>query len=75
MAYAASELALPSSATPRLNIGALPLSIAKAIGESLRKRWIYQRTLSDLEGYSEHALLDLGAPYGAEEFARRAAGY
>jgi hypothetical protein len=73
MAYASSELALPSIATPQGNIGKSFASIGGALVEPLRKLWIYHRTLSQLEGYSERVLLDIGAEHGIEEFARRAA--
>jgi len=74
MAYLESDLALHSLAAPRRTIGELLLSLGGAAGESLRKRWIYHRTLSELEGYSERTLLDFGATRGIDEFARRAAG-
>lgn len=39
----------------------------------VQARWVYHTTLSRLDGYSERLLDDIGAEYGIEEFARRAA--
>lgn len=75
MAYARSELALPSLDSPHASIRASVVSLGGSLAESLRKQWIYHRTLSQLEGYSERNLLDLGAARGVEDFARRAAGF
>ena len=74
MAYAGSELALPSIATSRANIGGTIGSFGPRVVGRLQKYWLFRRTLADLEGYSERALLDIGAEHGVEEFARRAAG-
>ena len=74
MAYVGSELALPSLEIRRASIRTVLLSLSGAAAESLRKHWIYHRTLSELEGYGKRNLLDLGAADGVEEFARRAAG-
>jgi len=75
MAYAGSELALPSLETPRASIHAILVSLGESAMVSLRKQWIYHRTLSELEGYTERSLQDVGAAHGVEEFARRAAGF
>ena len=75
MAYAGTELALPSLDAHRGSIRAVLNSLGGAAAESLRKRWVYHRTLSELEGYSQRNLADLGAAHGVEEFARRAAGF
>lgn len=74
MALATTEFALPPLVISKGNTLASLVSLSAALVAPLRRRWIYRRTLSELEGYSERALLDIGAAHGIDEFARRAAG-
>ena len=74
MAYASSTLRLPAE-TPLPRIATLaPATLIAWLVAPVRRRWIYHRTLSELQGYSERNLVDLGAGNGVREFARRAAG-
>jgi hypothetical protein len=74
MASATTELALPPLVISKNNTFASLASLGAALAAALRRRWIYRKTLSELEGYSERALLDIGAAHGIDAFARRAAG-
>ena len=74
MASATAELALQPLVISKSNAFASLATLGAALAAPLRRRWIYRRTLSELEGYSERALLDIGAAHGIDEFARRAAG-
>ena len=75
MAYVGSTLRLPAATPlPRFAGTNLFASIFLAVAIPLRRRWIYHRTLAELQDYSERNLRDLGADRGVEEFARRAAG-
>ena len=67
------SIAFPTSRVRQRTIGAVVASIIAAAAESIRKRWVYHRTLSELERYSAHSLQDIGAHRGIHEFARRAA--
>ena len=73
MADASISISLPIAAKSRTNIGAITASALGSVAEFVRRRWIYQQTISELQGYSRHSLLDIGAERGIEEFARRAA--
>ena len=74
MAYVSSDLPFPAQPTLLHNAPTAFASVSGAIPSALRRRWIYHRTLSQLERYSERDLRDFGANHGIEEFARRAAG-
>jgi hypothetical protein len=67
------SIALPIPRARQRTIGTIIASIAGATAESIRKRWVYHRTLSEIEGYSARSLQDIGAHRGIHEFARRAA--
>jgi uncharacterized protein YjiS (DUF1127 family) len=74
MAYVSSDLRLPAEAKLLHKVSAAFASFGGSIAISLRRRWIYHRTLAELQGYSDRNLRDLGANHGIEEFARRCAG-
>ena len=74
MAYVSSDLPLRAETNLLRGASTALASLGGAIVTSLRQRWVYQRTLFELQGYSDHNLRDLGAGQGVEEFARRAAG-
>jgi hypothetical protein len=74
VALAATEFALPSLVLSKNNTFSSLASLSAALTAPLRRRWIYHKTLSELDGYSERALLDIGAADGIDAFARRAAG-
>ena len=74
MTYVSSDLPLPAEAKLLHNVSTNFNSFGGAIASAIRGRWIYHLTLSQLEGYTDHNLRDLGASHGVEEFARRAAG-
>jgi hypothetical protein len=73
MADATISIAFPVRQAAGRNIAALVLSFVQAVTGVIRRRWIYHRTLAELENYSERSLHDIGADRGIEEFARRAA--
>jgi len=49
-------------------------SIAAAPAKYIRSLWVYHRTLTQLDSYTERQLQDIGADQGIKEFSRRAAG-
>ncbi len=75
MAYALAELRISSGAESSHTLSTRLRGFGSSIAEALHRRWIYQRTRAELQGYSEHTLRDLGADRGIDEFARRAAGF
>ena len=74
MADTTFVLRAPSRGYSAINTVLSPAALAGRAAKFLRSRWIYISTVSKLEGYSERNLQDMGAAYGIEEFARRAAG-
>lgn len=74
MAYASSDIRFAPEETARYSGSGFATLLVRAVVDPLRKRWVYQQTLFDLQGYTERNLLDIGAAHGVPEFARRAAG-
>lgn len=74
MTYVASSARIPSETRWLSGAFAAVEAIGEAVATTVRKRWIYHRTLSQLESCSARSLQDLGVDKGVKEFARRAAG-
>jgi hypothetical protein len=74
MSATTASLPFPVSDTSSTRQVPSAAGLIGGVARYFRSRWIYQRTLTELEFYSERNLRDIGADQGIEEFARRAAG-
>ena len=65
MATIVSDFSLPLSRP--MGQGAIHIlaRLGVSIATPLRRRWVYQRTLAELEHYSARSLEDIGAPGAA----------
>ena len=69
-----SEFTIPSSA-PRRSAIDIARTVHAAVWAPLEKRWVYRRTLWELQTCSRRTLLDMGIdPDGLDGLARQAAG-
>ena len=74
MATIVSDFSLPLDRSLGRSFAHVLTRLGASIATPLRRRWVYQRTLAELEHTSARNLEDIGAHRGIDEFARRAAG-